>query len=108
MLPKAERTIERYLLAGAEARLFKTLGAKLYSDLAPLLNVTDRGKLTRALSLIDYAVSAADYKMFYDHPELPDKFKRVFYGNIADEPKHDVDQAVLTRARDVADKLFER
>lgn len=53
MLQKNLRTIDEYKRAGAEMRLFKTLGSKLAVDISGVLSAQDSDKLLRALNRID-------------------------------------------------------
>ena len=108
MVREKERTMDLYMKAGAEMRLYKTLGTRLYVDIAPLLYKADLHKLDRAQELINEVCSKVDDNMFRDHPEISNAYTKVFYGTTADEPRDDVDKEMLTRAREVADKLFER
>ena len=108
MRRKSERTMETYMKAGAEMRLFKSLGTKLAVDISSILSASDQVKLLRALKKIDEVCSEAENNMFRDHPELPDSYTDVFYGNIDGKPRNDVDEKVISIAREVADELFER
>ena len=46
--------------------------------------------------------------MFHDFPELPNDFIDVFYGEVDDDPRNEVDREQIELARKVADELFER
>lgn len=107
MLKKNERAIEMYMKAGAEMRLFKTLGTRLAVDISQVLSAADTDKLIRALDKVGEICSRAEENMFSDHPELSDTYVDVFYGNIGDEPRNDVDEKIIRMAREAADELFE-
>ena len=108
MLKKDERTIDTYMKAGAEMRLFKTLGTKLYVDISRVISASDRKKLARALGTVDEICSRAEDNMFRDHPGLSAEYIDVFYGCTGNEPRNSVDRKVLGMAREAADGLFER
>ena len=108
MVREKERTMDLYMKAGAEMRLYKTLGTQLYVDIAPVVYKADLNKLYRAQELINEVCSKVDGYMFNDHPEISNAYTRVFYGTTAAEPRDDVDKEMLAKAREVADKLFER
>ena len=107
MLQKKRRTVDTYMKAGAKMRLFKTLGTRMVVDISRVLSASDTQKLMRALDKVDEICSKAEDNMFRDHPELPNMYIDVFYGNIGDEPRNDVDREVITLAREAADGLFE-
>ena len=108
MVSRSRRSIDTYMRAGAEMRLYKTLGTKLFVDISKVLSVRDQEKLGRAMDRIDEICSKAEDKMFQDYPQLPCKYIDVFYGDTDDTPRNDVDEKVIRMAREAADGLFER
>lgn len=107
MLKRTDRTMETYMKAGAEMRLYKSLGTKMAVDISKVLSAQDQDKLLRALSKIDEICSKAEDNMFHDYPELPNQYVDVFYGSIGERPRNDVDQKIQKMAREAADELFE-
>ena len=55
---------------------------------------------------IDEVCSHAEDNMFSDFPDLGNEYVDVFYGNVSDTPRNDVDKAQIKRAKQVADELF--
>ena len=108
MLKKTERTQERYMKAGAEMRLFKTLGSKLVCDISCVLSAPDQDMMLRALDKIDLVCGRAEDNLFRDHPKLSDQFLDVFYGSTDSEPRNEVDAKMIRLAREVSVELFER
>lgn len=106
MVSKKERTMERYMKAGAEMRLFKNLGAKMITDISYVLSAADQDKLMRAMDKVSEVCSRAEDNMFRDHPQLSNEYIDVFYGNVESEPRNDVDRKVIEMAREAADGLF--
>ena len=106
MLPKNKRTLEVYKTAGAEMRLYKTLGAKLMTDISRVLSAADQDILMRAMNKIDIVCSRAEENMFRDWPDLSAEHIDVFYGAVCCDPKNDVDAEMVQRARKAADDLF--
>lgn len=108
MLRRTERTVEKYMKAGAMMRLYKNLGTRLYVEISGVLSAAEQDKMRRALNKIDEVCSKAEDNMFRDHPRLSDQYIDVFYGNVGDDPRNEVDRKVLGLAREVADGLFKR
>lgn len=108
MRSKQARTIERYMKAGAEMRLFKSLGARLITDLGSILLTTDQDKLIRAFRKIQEVCSNAEDNMFKDYPNLSNDYIDVFYGDVGNEPRNEVDKQIISKAKEVSDGLFER
>lgn len=106
MVSKKERTMERYLKAGAEMRLFKNLGAKMITDISYVLSAADQDKLMRAMNRIDEVCSNAEDNMFCDYPNISNEYTDVFYGNVEDAPRNGVDKKIIEMAREAADELF--
>lgn len=106
MLPKNKRTLEVYKTAGAEMRLYKTLGAKLMTDISRVLSAADQDILMRAMNKIDTVCSRAEENMFRDWPDLSGEHIDVFYGAVDYGTKHDLDAEMVRRAKQIADDLF--
>lgn len=107
MLQKKNRTIDEYKRAGAEMRLLKNLGTKLAVDISKVVSAADYEKLSRALNRIDEVCSHAEDNMFRDFPQLDNQYVDVFYGNVSDFPRNQVDEEQIALAKKVADELFE-
>ena len=105
MNKKRNRTMDTYLKAGALMRLYKTIGAKVYATVGSVVSAADRAKLLWAARGIDAVCSNAEENMFRDHPHLPEQYVDVFYGTTEQEPRNDVDKAVLAMAREIADEV---
>ncbi len=103
MLTKKERTIDKYMKAGAEMRLIKTLASRAFVDVDCLIKVSDQNKLRRVMIIIDEICSTAEDNMFRDHPQLSDEYINVFYGATNNRPINSVDAHVLEIAKDTAD-----
>lgn len=107
MVRKKERTMERYMKAGAEMRLFKNLGAKMRTAIGYVLSAADQDKLMRAVNRIDEVCSKAEDNMFCDYPNISNEYTDVFYGNnVEDAPRNGVDKKIIEMAREAADELF--
>ena len=106
MFNKKERTVDQYMKVGAEARLLKTLSSKFYVDLASVLPKRDLHRLNRVFDIMTEVCSRADDRLFADHPELDNAYTKVFYGATNAEPRDDLAQRILEKAREIADKLI--
>ena len=91
--------------AGALMRLYKTIGAELYTTVGKVISRADRKKLLHALHGIDAVCSNAEDNMFRDHPYLSDQYTNVFYGTTESETRSEVDKAVLAIAKETAEKI---
>lgn len=89
-------------------RLFKSLGARLITDLGSILLTTDQDKLIRAFRKIQEVCSNAEDNMFKDYPNLSNDYIDVFYGDVGNEPRNEVDKQIISKAKEVSDGLFER
>ena len=106
MISKTNRSMEKYLKAGAEMRLFKTLGARVFVDVGNLTKTADRAKLKRALDTINEICSNAEDNMFRNHPNLSHEYTSVFYGATTNPARNDVDREVLAIACKAAENLL--
>ena len=106
MLRRDERTLEIYMKAGAKMRLYKTLGAKLFTDISKVLSRQDQEILLKAMGRIDRICSRAEDNMFHDHPQLSNQYIDVFYGSTDGEPRNEVDKEIVEMAKEAADGLF--
>ena len=105
MLNKKQRTIDRYIKVGAEARLLKTLSVQFCIDIASVITKRDLHRLNRAREIIGSVCSNAEDKMFADHPELDDAFNKVFCGCTDTEPVDDLDRRLNAQVLEIANKL---
>lgn len=108
MINKQERTIESYKQAGAVMRLTKSLIDQLVVDISPLLLAKDQDRLLKAMNIIDEVSSHAEDNMFKDYPQLNNHYIDVFYGNVSDEPRNEVDKTIIEMAKEVSNELFTR
>ena len=108
MLVKSNRTIDEYKRAGAAMRLFRSVAGKALVDVSGVISSRDQDVLERAINIIEDICSHAEDKMFADFPRLPNDFIDVFYGEVDDDPRNEVDREQIELARKVADELFER
>jgi len=108
MITRNERKIDVYENAGAYMRLFKTVGTKAVVAISPVLHAKDTDRLLKALNTIDGICSKADSNMFSDHINLGNEYVDVFYGDLASEQRNDVDEKIITMAKERAVELFKR
>ena len=106
MCNQKDRSIEQYMLVGAEMRLFKEIGTKLCVDAGRILNVPEVEKLLRAMKKVGVICSYTEDRMHQDHPEIDSDYVDVFYGNLHDEPRTAVDAKVRELAHSVMDDIF--
>lgn len=107
MLRKDERTVALYKEVGAEMRLFKDIGSKLAVDISKILPAAEADKFLWGVEKLTVnQASHAEDRMYSDHPELSTAHNDVFYGNLSDVPRNDVDREVIRLARQKADELF--
>lgn len=94
--------------AGAEMRLLKSLSARLITDTGSILLKTQQDKLMRAMDKVRQLCSLAEEHMFKDYPDLSNHYIDVFYGDVSDEPRNEVDKKIIEMAKEVSDGLFKR
>lgn len=94
--------------AGAEMRLLKSLSARLITDTGSILLKTQQDKLMRAMDKVRQLCSLAEEHMFKDYPDLSKDYIDVFYGDVANEPRNEVDKKIIEIAKEVSDGLFKR
>lgn len=89
-------------------RLLKCVAGKVLMDMSGVISSVDQDRFSRAIELIQQVGSNAEDNMFHDFPELSNDYIDVFYGEVDDEPRNEVDREQIELARKVADELFER
>lgn len=94
--------------AGAEMRLLKSLSARLITDTGSILLKTQQDKLMIAMDKVSQLCSVAEENMFKDYPDLGKDYIDVFYGDVSDEPRNEVDKKIIEMAKEVSDGLFTR
>lgn len=108
MIARKQRTMEIYENTGALMRLLKTIGTKAIVEVSPVLLAKDSDKMIKALNMVDEICSKAEESMFSDYPDLTDKYIDVFYGALNYEPRNEVDERIIQKARTASDELFKR
>ncbi len=108
MLNRKERTIEKYMKAGAEMRLFATVAKNMVCSISKVVSAADADKVLKALQVIEIVCVHADDNMFKDYPKLPGEYGDVFYGYTNDKPRNAVDAMMIERARESLDELFRK
>lgn len=107
MIGKKNRTIETYLRAGAEVRLYKEVYHHMMRAIEPALYTKDIDKLIRIENEIGIIAIRAENNMFRDYPELSDDYLCVFHGDIHSNPRNEVDKVVMNMAQEIARNLCE-
>jgi len=104
---KVDRTMDKYMRAGAMMRLYKTLGSKLAIEISKVQSAQDQDMLRRSMERVSAVCSKAEDNMFSDHPDLSSEYINVFYGSTNGKPVNQVDKEVIGLAREIADELFD-
>ena len=102
MIGKKNRTIETYLRAGAEIRLYKEVYHHMMQAIGPALYTKDIDKLIRIENQIGIIAIRAEDNMFRDYPELSNDYLCVFHGDIHSRPRNEVDKIVMEMAQVIA------
>lgn len=89
-------------------RLLKSLSARLITDTGSILLKTQQDKLMIAMDKVSQLCSVAEENMFKDYPDLGKDYIDVFYGDVSDEPRNEVDKKIIEMAKEVSDGLFTR
>lgn len=105
-LSKSERTMDVYMKAGAEMRLFKTLGTKTYVEAERILTEKDRRCFGKAMDIIDELCSTVDAGMFDDFPQIGHDYTKVFYGASDNPPINQIDEQVHKHMKEIIESLL--
>ncbi len=108
MLRKEERTVDRYMKAGASVRLARAVIARMVEDIGGLVPAFEQERMMRTINRLEDVFSKAEDNMFRDHPRLSNEYLDVFYGSIGLAPRSDVDSIVMELAREEIDGLLTR
>ena len=95
MLSEKNRTVERYLEAGAMIRFLKSVFTNTVTVMAPLMTSKDLEYMLKAHDRLEEISMRTENRMFNDHPRLSTDYYNVFYGDKTTEPRSDVDKEVL-------------
>lgn len=105
-LSKSERTMDVYMKAGAEMRLFKTFGTKTYVAAERILTEKDRRCFGKAIDIIDELCSTVDASMFEDFPQIGHDYTKVFYGASDNPPINQADEQIRTYMKEILESLL--
>lgn len=105
MVNKNERTVEKYLLAGAWMRLAKFVEAMAFDHISGLIPSAMQAANIRKVEKGNSQLSSdAENQMFTDFPLLSNDYLNVFYGSIdthrynsqVDKEIHEIIDGILT------------
>ena len=103
-----EESLELHMQAGALLRLAKETLSAAYVNMSKFESEAQLARLKCCTDYLDSVCCIADEGMFTDHPEIGEAYKDVYYGNLHDEPRTDVDAEVIARAHAFTEGLFEK
>ncbi|MGO4997816.1 hypothetical protein [Oribacterium sp. Sow4_G1_1] len=106
MLSRKDRTVEKYMRAGAAMRLFKTAYSEVITILSEVMPIQDYEKVMRAMYKVDQVCSDTEDRMFREHPDLDNEYIDVFYGDLKGDTRNDVDRKVVQMAHEMSEHLF--
>ena len=107
MYNKNERTMEAYVEAGAYARLLSDIGTKAAVTMSKVLPAKETDRLVNLLNRFDEIKSKADDQLFRDYPALGHEGTDVFYGTLGQEPRNQLDEEIISIAKQKAMGLFD-
>ncbi|MCH4027321.1 MAG: hypothetical protein LKE84_00220 [Lachnospiraceae bacterium] len=107
MQSRKDRTVERYMRAGAAMRLFKTVYGEVITTLSKVMPKQDVEKIVRAMDKVEQVCSDTEDRMFLEHPDLSNEYIDVFYGDVRNDTRTDVDRKVVKMAHEMTEQLFE-
>jgi hypothetical protein len=105
-LSKSERTMDVYMKAGAEMRIFKTLATKTYAAAECILTEKDRRCFSKVMDIINELCSTVDASMFDDFPQIGHDYTKVFYGASDNPPINHVDEQIHIRMKETLESLL--
>ena len=106
ILPRKARTLDVYKRTGARMRLCKEAATLAVCAMSGVLKADELAKAHRALTLLNEACSAAEDRMFQDHPYIGNEYINVFYGALSGSPASALDGEIRELAKDFADGFF--
>lgn len=105
--PAAKKVVEKakkykqYLALGAEIRTLKTLTTKAFVDAGQILPKKYLEDMRRVQKYLNRFCSTAEDRMFAEFPNLGDEHCSVFYGDVTNVPRNDVDLNVHEFAEEI-------
>ena len=106
MQSRKDRTVERYMRAGAALRLFKTVYGEVITTLSEVMPKKDLEKIVRAMDKVNQVCSDTEDRMFLEHPDLSNEYIDVFYGDVRNDTRNEVDWKVVQMAHELSESLF--
>ena len=92
MIQKSERTLDRYMQAGAKMRLLKTLLSETIVETSALMYAKDTDKFIKIEQFIQELSSKLESQMYTDLNLQGSEYTSVFYGATTNKPNpSDVD-----------------
>ena len=103
-------------------RLFKTVYGEVITTLSEVMpkqdvekivramdkvEKQDVEKIVRAMDKVDQVCSDTEDRMFLEHPDLSNEYIDVFYGDVRNDTRTDVDRKVVKMAHEMTEQLFE-
>lgn len=99
-------SFDKFILAGAYARLCKDVLAKFYSYSGRVLPKNMVAPLRSAMNKIQTVTSNAEDRMYLIFPELNDEGKNVFYGAVGINRMSDIDRNVRKEMRRILEEYL--
>ena len=108
MYSKSKRTMERYIEAGAWAKLYELVGHRMIDAMAPVIPTKDVDRMINMMWKFGRIKAGADTQLFRDYPKISNDALRVFYGDLSRSisPCGDLDRQVIERAKDIVKNLL--
>lgn len=106
MLKNNEKAINVYKRLGAKLRLLKRIESDLEIEVRQVLPKNKCSSLSTIRKKIDKVCSDFDDQMFHDFPEIDNSYTHVFYGDIVNAPRCEVDKEVIEEAKRLCNGYF--
>lgn len=106
MQSRKDRTVEKYMRAGAAIRLFKSASSEVIATLSEVMPKQDYRKIMLTMDRVNQVCSDTEDRMFLEHPDLSNEYIDVFYGDVRNDTRNEVDWKVVQMAHELSESLF--
>lgn len=108
MLNKKDRTMEKYVKAGASIRLLNDVYCNALVEVSKILPAKDMRLLEAFQTKLWIATSRCEEQMYSDYPDLGHEGTAVFYGDLGFKRHTKIDDQVLAEAKEQVKEMFQR
>ena len=106
MISRKERTMEEYVKVGAAIRLLKEVYPRAVVELSKILPAKDMRKFDSFQNALMITSSLAEEQLYRDYPGLGHEGIHVFYGNLSEKERDELDKKVRAEVKNQLAKIL--